>query len=181
MDIQEKQEKLTAGQVIKQELEKLYDPEPDMTEEEQTAYKNKILAKLESGKRLSAKEMDYLRTHDPVAYQKARRLEQKRVMMETKLKQCKSKQEVNEVVGDAIANISDKDPDKQAIINTYQETVKEFKKTQRYVKLPDTKKEAQEQEKYERGKISFQEEGWSKDATPLAELYDAMPTLDVVG
>jgi hypothetical protein len=181
MDITSNQETVTVGQVIKQELETFWDPEPDMTQEEQTAYKNKILAKLEHGKKLSAKEMSYLRAHDPIAYQKARRLEQKRQMLETRLKQCKSKQEAEEAVGETIANISDKDPDKEALINTCQETFREFKKSHQYAELPDTKKEAQEQDKRGRYGNPFRQEEWSDDSTPLDELYEAMPTLDITG
>lgn len=203
MDAIENQEKLTASQVIRQELEKLCDPDQGMTEEEHAQYKNKILAKIERGKKLTAKEMSYLRVHDPVAYQRARRMEQKRMQMEARLKKCKSKQEVEEVVNEAVSNISEKDPDKQAIIATYQEVKKEFKKTPKYRSLPDTKKEAEAKTLHGKRKRKLlgktdsgeemlwllQEEAYGADglrrvndeATPLDELYDAMPDLDVTG
>lgn len=203
MDAVENQEPLTVNQVIKKELEKLYDPEPDMTQEEHEAYHKKLLAKIESGKKLTVKEMNYLRMHDPAAYQKARRMEQKREKLKTQMKHCKSKQEVAEVVSDAISHISEKDPDKEAIIATYKEAFKEFKKTPKYNSLPDTKREAEAKELHgKRKKLYLEGKGFSEidmwfldmddekygedglrrvddGATPLSEVYDAMPSLDI--
>ena len=105
-----KEEKSTQNinQVIKEALFKMSDPTPDMTDEERESYHRKLLAKLESGQKLTSQELAFLRTNDPAAYQKARRMEQKRQWLTEQMKKCKSKQEVSDVVNDAIAHVSEK-------------------------------------------------------------------------
>ena len=89
-----KEENMNANQVIKEQLARFSDPEPGMSEQERERYHQNILAKIESGKKLSSQELAYLRVNDPMAYQKARRMEQKRQWLEQQMKKCKSKQEV---------------------------------------------------------------------------------------
>ena len=119
--------------MIKEALFKMSDPTPDMTDEERESYHRKLLAKLESGQKLTSQELAFLRTNDPAAYQKARRMEQKRQWLTEQMKKCKSKQEVSDVVNDAIAHVSEKGSDRNAIIATYREAYKEF-----FAKLPVT-------------------------------------------
>ena len=66
------------NQVIKEALLKMSDPTPDMSDEERESYHQKILAKLESGQKLTSQELAFLRANDPASYQKARRIDQKR-------------------------------------------------------------------------------------------------------
>lgn len=56
-----------------------------------------IRTKLMSGKKLSSKEMDYLRENDPELYKKAKAIEMEREAYERELKQCKTKEEVQKV------------------------------------------------------------------------------------
>ena len=77
-----KEENMNANQVIKEQLIRFSDPEPGMSEQEREKYHQNILAKIESGKKLSSQELAYLRVNDPMAYQKARRMEQKRQWLE---------------------------------------------------------------------------------------------------
>lgn len=178
-----KEENMNANQVIKEQLTRFSDPEPGMSEQEREKYHQNILAKIESGKKLSSQELAYLRANDPRAYQKARRMEQKRQWLEQQMKKCKSKQEVREVVEDAIGHVSEKDPDRDAIIATYQDAYQEFRKTARYRRLPDTRKEAEEEEKQGKRRSQPLEEGDSEEfaRTPLSEVYDALPVFDTVG
>lgn len=99
------------------------------------------------------------------------------------MKKCKSKQEVREVVEDAIGHVSEKDPDRDAIIATYQDAYQEFRKTARYRCLPDTRKEAEEEEKQGKRRLQTLEEGDTEGLarTPLSEVYDALPVFDTVG
>ena len=153
-----------------------------MSEQERERYHQNILAKIESGKKLSSQELAYLRVNDPMAYQKARRMEQKRQWLEQQMKKCKSKQEVREVVENAITHVSEKDPDRDAIIATYQEAYQEFRKTARYRRLPDTRKEAEEEEKQGKRKSqAFEGDSAELARTPLSEIYDALPVFDTVG
>ena len=178
-----KEESINANQVIKEQLTRFSDPEPGMSEQEREKYHQNILAKIESGKKLSSQEMAYLRANDPRAYQKARRMEQKRQWLEQQMKKCKSKQEVREVVEDAITHVSEKDPDRDAIIATYQEAYQEFRKTARYRRLPETRKDAEEEEKQGKRRSQPLEEGNPEELarTPLSEVYDALPVFDTVG
>lgn len=59
--------------------------------------REQIDAKMRSGKRLSAAEMNYLKENDPQTYQKARAIEMEREAYERELKQCKTKEEVQRV------------------------------------------------------------------------------------
>ena len=177
-----KEENINANQVIKEQLTRFSDPEPGMSEQEREKYHQNILAKIESGKKLSSQELAYLRVNDPMAYQKARRMEQKRQWLEQQMKKCKSKQEVREVVENAITHVSEKDPDRDAIIATYQEAYQEFRKTARYRRLPDTRKEAEEEEKQGKRKSqAFEGDPAELARTPLSEIYDALPVFDTVG
>lgn len=53
-----------------------------------------ITARLESGKKLSAAEMDYLRQNRPELYMKAKKLAYEREAYERRLRNCKTKEEV---------------------------------------------------------------------------------------
>ena len=87
-----KEEKSTQNinQVIKEALFKMSDPTPNMTDEERESYHRKLLAKLESGQKLTSQELAFLRTNDPAAYQKARRMEQKRQWLTEQMKKRRS-------------------------------------------------------------------------------------------
>ena len=78
------------NQVIKEALLKMSDPTPDMSDEERESYHQKILAKLESGQKLTSQELAFLRANDPAAYQKARRMEQKRQWLTEQMKKRRS-------------------------------------------------------------------------------------------
>ncbi len=62
-----------------------------------TSMMQQIRAKMAAGKRLSAKEMDFLKENDPQTYQKAKEIEMEREAYERELKQCKTKEEVQRV------------------------------------------------------------------------------------
>lgn len=53
--------------------------------------------KLNSGQKLTAEEMDYLRKHDPQAYQRVKSIETEQKNYENELKKCKTKEEVERV------------------------------------------------------------------------------------
>ena len=108
-------------------------------------------------------------------------MEQKRQWLTEQMKKCKSKQEVSDVVNDAIAHVAEKDPDRDAIIATYREAYKEFRKTPGYCRLPDTRKEAGEEEKRGKKRQHAGEIDTDSDVTPLVEVYDALPVFDAKG
>lgn len=104
-------------------------------------YDAKIQAKLEAGKRLSAKEMQYLKKYNPVLYIHAKRIEAKRRSVEEQLKHARSKREVQEIQDLAIGTISKDDPVRKYMIAAVQETIKAFKETQDYKNLPTVEEE----------------------------------------
>lgn len=103
---------------------------------------NKITAKLKAGKRLTSQEMSFLMKHSPALYQTAKRVQMQREALENQLKHAKSKEEANEIIGDALGGVSKKDPDAEYIIAAYQDEAKTFKSQSAYEKLPNTKEEA---------------------------------------
>ncbi len=105
----------------------------------------KIYAKLQSGKRLSQKEMNYLRQNNPKLYMQAVRVEQKRKELETRLENANSKEEVQKIFSSAMGSVRKDDPAKQYVIAAIEETVKEFKKSEQYKKLPETEEQAEKQ------------------------------------
>jgi hypothetical protein len=111
------------------------------SEEEKIAYEKKLNEKIKMGAELSKGEMSYLQRTNPMMYMRIKRVQMQREMLKIKLKQCKSKKEVEETYNQAMSMISDKDPDKELVISAYQNVVKEFKKTKEYKSLPYEVKE----------------------------------------
>lgn len=66
-------------------LDRILSPETDM---------NAVTAKLNSGQKLSSSEMEYLKSKDPELYNKAVQIEAERKAYEEKLKNCKTKEDV---------------------------------------------------------------------------------------
>lgn len=112
------------------------------SEEEKTKQLNKITAKLKAGKRLTAKEKAFLQKYAPALYQTARRVELQREAVKSQLEHAKSKEEVNEIIGNALGGVSNKDPDKEYIVAAIMDEEKEFKSSDAYKGLPATKEEA---------------------------------------
>ncbi|BCN30225.1 hypothetical protein [Anaeromicropila herbilytica] len=110
-------------------------------EQKKQAYAQKICQKVQAGKKLTAAELNFLRETDPVTYMKAIKLQYKRQAVENHLKNCSSKEEVEDVISMELGSISKEDPDKEAMINAVQEAVKEYKKTDKYQGLPEKSKE----------------------------------------
>lgn len=100
-------------------------------------YEPSIRAKLSAGKRLTAKEMQYLRKYNPALYAQAVRIEAKRQAVEERLKHAKSKKEVQEILSDGLVTISKNDSAREYMTAAVQEAVAEFKKTGEYKRLPE--------------------------------------------
>lgn len=125
-------------------------------------FEPKITAKLESGRRLSQKELNYLRKYNPVMYAHAMRIEAKRKGVEERLKHASSKQEVQEIQDEAIASVGEKDPVRKYIIAAIEETMKAFKETDAYKKLPDTDEERKQKIKNNKLRNGEEEEDDTK-------------------
>ena len=64
---------------------------------------SQIRTKLATGKKLTQEEMEYLEKHDPQTYQKVKAIEAEQKSYEKKLKNCKTKEEVQQVRTDRVA------------------------------------------------------------------------------
>ena len=93
-----KNKKQTEASIWKEVIEALVDPTAGMEEPERKNYEQKIMQKLKSGKRLSSEELDYLRIQNPELYRTAMRVENARKALRTRLSNCKSKEEVQQVI-----------------------------------------------------------------------------------
>lgn len=78
---------------VRRQLEEIRDSRQDHSAQMAA----QIDMKMTAGKRLSAKEMEYLKEHDPETYKKARAIEMEREAYERELKNCKTKEEVQRV------------------------------------------------------------------------------------
>ena len=58
-----------------------------------------------------------------------------------RLKNCRTKEEANWVIGEAFSSISDKDPVREAMVVAVQNVSIQFCSSKAYKKLPDTEEE----------------------------------------
>ena len=77
-----------------------------MSEEDRSRMDAQITAKLQSGKKLSQKEMDYLRKTNPIMYAHALRVQRRAEAVEEQLKHAKSKEEADRIISSALSGIS---------------------------------------------------------------------------
>ncbi len=147
----------------------------------------KIMAKLKSGKKLTTKEENYLKQHNPELYLQYLRIRRMAEALESRLKNADSKEEVNDIIMESLSAISDKDPYKEYIIAALDEVAKEFKNSDGYEALPATSEEASEKagsSGISEGKNDSSDDKNSEDDfdpmswSPLQEIADSMPTID---
>lgn len=157
-----------------------------MTEEDRAKMDAKIMAKLESGKKLSQEELDYLMRTNPMLYAHAMRVQRMAEAVEEQLKHARSKEEADRIISAATTCISKNDPDRQYIFAAVNRIATEFHKSGAYEKLPNTMEDADKKKNDEAGdvfsdaeedddKAQFDLKNWS----PLTEVYDSMPTFSV--
>ncbi|MBR6359181.1 MAG: hypothetical protein IKS11_05975 [Lachnospiraceae bacterium] len=152
-----------------------------MSETERAAMDDRIMAKLAAGKKLSQKELDYLRRTNPILYAHAMRIQRIAMAVEEQLKHAKSKEEADRIISCALGGISKNDPDREYIFAAVNRIVAEFHKSGAYNKLPGTAKDGKEKSGRANGEFCTDAEdaedvdldliNWS----PLKEVYDNMP------
>ena len=143
-------------EVYREQLEKI--------REDNASGKSAIYQKLGCGKELTAEELEYLKEHDMVSYQKYKELQAKRESYEKELKRCKTKEDVERLKttrfaecfasANAIAN-NPNIPKAQKMSLLMHENVKmkaieeltqKFKNSSMYGKLPTDAEKLQEEE-----------------------------------
>ena len=152
-----------------------------MSDEDRAKMDARILAKLKSGKKLTRKEIDYLRKTNPVMYAHAMRVQRIAEGTEEQLKHAKSKEEADRIISLSLSGISKNDPDREYIMAAVNRINAEFHKSGAYSKLPNTMEEANNNRNNgdvfsevedEEDNDGFDLKNWS----PLTEVYDSMPT-----
>lgn len=153
-----------------------------MSDEDRAKMDAQILAKLKSGKKLTQKEMDYLRKTNPVMYAHAMRVQRMAEAIEEQLKHAKSKEEADRIISSSLSGISKNDPDREYIMAAVNRINTEFHKSGAYSKLPNTMEEANKNNNQNNGNVFSEAEEEDYDAfdlknwSPLTEVYDSMPT-----
>lgn len=129
----------------------LLDPAGKMDEEKCKAYEQKIMAKLKSGKRLTSQELSFLRMHNPSLYEIAMRVERERQALRSRLKSCRSKEEVQQVISGQMEVIKAMkeagDPAAEYMTAMVEHEVKTLRESSAYAKLPETIEEARRKKK----------------------------------
>ena len=134
---------LSIGLQLKEAVDSIFDPTTGMSEEKKK-FVQKLYRKLESGKKLSADEMQYLRKNDPVTYAKAAKVQVLRESLKKQLKSATSKEKAADIYTQAMSRISEDDPARKEIMAAYDDVYREFRKSDEYKALPNTEKEAKE-------------------------------------
>lgn len=150
----------TIADSVKQQAEEIRKANKDGT----TKMTAQIELKLNSGQKLTAEEMEYLRDHDPQTYQRVKAMEMEQKNYEQELKRCKTKEEVQRVkMAHAATSLDTVNEIKnnpnipagkklELIWNEHrknmalQQTTQEFVESGKYAKLP-TEAEKQKAEK----------------------------------
>lgn len=150
---------LSIGLQLKEAVDAIFDPTTGMSEEEKKKFVQKLYHKLESGKKLSADEMQYLRKNDPVTYAKAAKVQVLRESLKKQLKSATSKEKAADIYTQAMSRISEDDPARKEIMAAYDDVYKEFRKSDEYKALPNTEKEAKEKAANNKNKNA---QGWEE-------------------
>jgi hypothetical protein len=108
-----------------------------MSEEEKAAEMQRIQQKINNGEKLTAMEMAFIRRYYPEMYPRVMRVQAQRQALESRLKQAKSKQEVEQIYSEAMSSIAEEDPDKSSLQAAYTKAYTEYKETDRYKSLPE--------------------------------------------
>lgn len=166
----------TKGLIWKSAAAKLLDPTSEMDESQRKEYEAKITRKLKSGKRLTSQEMNYLRIHNPMLYQVAKRVEAARQSFRERLKHCKSKDEVNQVIAGELQMVSaiKKEPDKEYMAAMVKHEADTFRKSRSYAKLPQKEVKGVKKKRTEEDPFKAEDE---KDAGRDGEDYQGMNVL----
>ena len=109
--------------------------------ETKETYASRIYAKARAGQKLTPDEMSFLARTNPELYQRVLRAQRIRRELESRLKSCRSKEEAQEVFAAAVSAVSDKDPDRDMIIQALQQAFQEFRESGEYQRLPESREE----------------------------------------
>jgi hypothetical protein len=104
--------------------------------------------------------MAYIRRTNPYIYQQVVRVQQRREALKEQLRHCRTKEEAQQVMSNAMTSISDKDPARDAMIAAVQNVSQQFRDSEAYQKLPDTEEDLKKAKKSD----STMEDPFKEDA-----------------
>lgn len=125
------------AELLRLALEDYLDPTAGMTDAQRESFIRELYAKIQSGRKLTPDEIQYLRRYDPAAYLKAARIQAKREALANRLKNCSSKEEAQEAYTDTVAGIPEDDPARRELMAAYDRAYEEFKESGGYRALPE--------------------------------------------
>lgn len=139
----------TASQIFKESIAQMENSCSGLSEEEIRAAIKKIQQKMKMGKSLTAQELNLLRVHDPETYRSAIRVERSRKNLKQRLKQCRSKEAVQNVITSqlSVLRAMRNDPDREYLAPMIQQEIQEFLKSSHYARLPETEKDEKRNKK----------------------------------
>ena len=180
----EEEKKITSQRELVEHLLNSSGDVDEMSEDNRKEMDARIMAKLKMGKKLSQKELDYLRRTNHILYAQAMRVQRMAEALEEQLKHAKSKEEVNQIFTTALSGISKNDPDREYLVASFNRISAEFRNSKMYNKLPATIEEAKKKSKQIDPDKDLFEEDKDEDTdafdlsswSPLREMYDQMPS-----
>lgn len=128
-------------------------------------YKKKLESKISKGLKLTRTQMNYLKKNNKELYKKVFKIQRKRAGLNYKLRSCKSKAEVQDIIL-TIWDQEKETPEKGLLEAAFQNIIEEFKESLEYKKLPENKDclieekrqkiEIIKKEKSKTGKLNYQ-------------------------
>ncbi|MCI9305567.1 MAG: hypothetical protein HFI28_03665 [Lachnospiraceae bacterium] len=180
---------MTIADSVKQQAEEIRRANEDGT----TKMSAQIELKLNSGQKLTAEEMAYLRDHDPQAYQRVKAMESEQKNYEQELKRCKTKEEVQRVrmahAATSLSNVNEiknnpnipESKKLELVWNEHrknmalQQSTQDFIESGKYAKLPtEAEKQKAEKELEEAKKAELGIEDPTKTDKPKEENEDSI-------
>ncbi len=137
------------GEIWREAIAMMEEALVKVPEEKRADYEQKIRQKLQAGKKLSGEELNYLRVYQPELYCSALRVENARKVLRTKLQNCKSKEEVDNVVSvqTEALRAMEGGSDKEYMAAMVRHEVDTFKKSRAYARLPQSIEEGKKRKK----------------------------------
>ncbi len=147
-----------------------------MNEEKKEQEMQRIQQKINNGEKLTAMEMAFIRRYYPEMYPRVMRIQAQRQALESRLKQAKSKEEVEQIYSEAMSSIAEEDPDKASLQAAYTKAYTEYKETDRYKSLPE------KEEKDKKSSVfKFYVENENIDELEKEKRLIMQPEFDVIG
>lgn len=165
----QKEEKGTRTAIQQEIVAELIDQTAGLEEPERKEYEQKIIQKMKTGRRLTAEELNYLKVHNPELYRTAMRVENARKSLRTRLENCRSKKEVQQVVTVQmeVLHAMKNDPDREYMAAMVQREIGEFKRSSTYARLPLE----EQQGKQRKRKVLSESESGEKELFYKEALY----------